>query len=96
LTSGYSATFKLTKDCSYCVAVLKQTYHPNWQIKVNEEPVKAYPVFPFYIGIPIQKAGSYKIEAVYRPNSLKIGLLIITVMVTVVYLFRKKLKIKGL
>ncbi|OGK57417.1 hypothetical protein A3J15_04065 [Candidatus Roizmanbacteria bacterium RIFCSPLOWO2_02_FULL_38_10] len=96
LISGYSATFKLTKDCSYCVAVLKQTYHPNWQIKVNEEPVKAYPVFPFYIGIPIQKAGSYKIEAVYRPNSLKIGLLIITVMVTVVYLFRKKLKIKGL
>src|SRR3989338_8632628 len=88
--AGYGATFKLNKDCIYCVAILKQTFHPNWAVKVNGESVKAYPVFPFYIGIQIQKAGSYTIEVIYQPNQLKIMLLLMTVIVTTGYLIRRR------
>lgn len=78
--AGYSATFDVSQDCEYCVVVLKQTFHPNWQVKVNGELVSAYPVFPFYIAVPVQKAGIYTIEAEYRPGSVKTLFLILSVI----------------
>lgn len=68
---GYTINFKLKKDCKDCIVLLKQSFHPNWKISVNDQPVKAFPVFPFYIGIAVEKSGDYRIEALYKPSSLK-------------------------
>lgn len=76
----YRAEFKVEKDCPQCIVILKQTFHPNWQVKVNGRDVSAYPVFPFYIGIPIEKVGKYHVEAVYRPNNLKVLLIVLGLM----------------
>lgn len=77
----YQIKFDLKKDCQGCVLVLRQTYHPNWQITVKGEKKDAFPVFPFYIGIPIGKAGFYDVEAIYQPSLVKVILIIVESMV---------------
>ena len=76
LTNGYKANLKVSDDCQNCVVVLKQSYHPNWSVKINGEDAAKIPVFPFFIGIPISRAGNYEIEVIYRPNSLKVFLVL--------------------
>lgn len=86
-----SQTFKtsveLKNDCKYCIVVLKQTYHPNWEVKVNGQKTNIFPVFPFYIGIPVNTTGEYTIEATYRPNGLKVTLVIIEVIFFLLFYF---------
>ena len=65
------------RNCRDCLVVLKQTSHPNWETKVNGQQVNHINVFPFYIGIPLSKEGTYDIEVTYRPNQLKSLLLTI-------------------
>ncbi len=72
---SYCAVISLKNDCSDCIIVLKNTYHPNWQIFVNGKQAKAVPVFPFFIGIPVTKAGEYRIEAIYKPGMVKVVLI---------------------
>lgn len=81
MVQGYRVKFKMNKDCPNCILVLKNTYHPNWQVSVNGKPEKVFPVFPYYIGVPINTAGEYMIEAVYKPNGLKIFLIVVEVVV---------------
>ncbi len=83
---SYKIDFSLKKDCFNCVIILKNTYHPNWQIYVNGKKVEAFPVFPFFIGIPVTKAGEYHLTAVYKPSSLKILLIWAAVAMLLMYL----------
>ena len=78
---GYSVSFKLEKQCGNCVIILKQTFHPNWEITVNGKKQDAFPVFPFFIGVQLSEAGDYQITAIYEPSNLKIVLLIFSVIV---------------
>ncbi len=71
----YTAEFTLSRDCQNCVLILKNTFHPNWHVKINGKKTEAFPVFPFYIGIPIEKAGNYNIIAIYKPGWLKVVLI---------------------
>ena len=80
-SQGYSINFKLEKQCQNCVLILKQTFHPNWEITVNGKKQKAFPVFPFFIGIKIDQPGYYQIIATYKPSNLKIFLLILSIPV---------------
>lgn len=79
LPTGYKTNFTLLNDCSDCVVILKQTFHPNWEATVNGKKAEIFPVFPFYIGVPLGQAGSYTVEAVYRPNRLKVALIVVEV-----------------
>jgi len=78
ISQGYSISFQLKSKCDNCILILKQTFHPNWKILVNGENKVAFPVFPFYIGIPLNEPSDYKIEAIYQPSILKIFLLFFT------------------
>ncbi len=77
----YKVKFKLTKDCPNCLIVLKNTYHPGWQVTINGKKTTPFPVFPYYIGIPVEKTGSYEIVASYKPNTLKVILICLETIV---------------
>ncbi|OGK46250.1 hypothetical protein A2963_02165 [Candidatus Roizmanbacteria bacterium RIFCSPLOWO2_01_FULL_40_13] len=99
LVNGYRAHVKAEKDCSNCIVVLKQSFHPNWQVKVNGKKVKTIPVFPFYIGIPLGKNGSYEILAEYKPGRLKTFLLLLEIgaagLLMIWYFTRKNIRNKS-
>lgn len=81
IPQGYSVSFRLTSQCRNCVLILKQTFHPSWQIMVNGKNQAAFPVFPFFIGIQLNSPGEYKIIATYQPSTLKTFLLILEIIV---------------
>ncbi len=81
LPDEYKAQLEVKSDCQNCIVVLKQSFHPNWQVTMNGEKVPTFAVFPFYIGFPLEKKGSYTVVAVYKPNRLKIILVIGEVVV---------------
>ena len=72
VTNGYKASLRVNEGCQNCILVLKQSFHPNWEVRLNKEKVKTFPVFPFYLGVAIEKPGRYEIEAVYKPGFLKV------------------------
>ncbi len=78
---GYSVSFKLGNQCKNCILILKQTFHPNWKITVNGKQQNAFPVFPFFFGVQLNEPGNYEIIATYKPSSLKIFLLIISIVI---------------
>jgi hypothetical protein len=81
IPQGYSVSFRLENKCKNCVLILKQTFHPNWKILVNGKEQKAFPVFPFFIGVRLNSPGDYKIMATYQPSTLKAILLISGVLI---------------
>ncbi|KKP37573.1 MAG: hypothetical protein UR23_C0002G0003 [Candidatus Roizmanbacteria bacterium GW2011_GWA2_32_13] len=85
---GYYANFQLKNQCNNCILILKQTFHPNWKIYINGEKKIAFPIFPFYIGVPLNKPGNYKIEAIYQPSILKNFLLFFSVFFFI-FIFKK-------
>ncbi len=85
---NYEVKFRLTKNCPNCVVVFKNTYHPGWQVTVNGQESPIFPVFPYYVGIPVGKAGNYEIVASYQPNQLKSMLIYLEVIVLIYLLFR--------
>lgn len=90
LVNGYKAQVEIREECKNCITVLKQSYHPNWQVKVNGEKVSTFPVFPFYIGIELREKGNYDLKVQYKPSYLKIFLLL-TEIIVFAFFIRKKL-----
>ena len=88
LAQGYSVSFKLKNQCTNCILILKQTFHPNWQILVNGKKQAAFPVFPFYIGIRLNSPGDYQIIATYKPSTFKTILLVSGVLIFI-FAFKK-------
>jgi hypothetical protein len=89
----FSTKVDVGKDCTECIVVLKQTFHPNWKVTVDGELIKPITVFPFYIGIPVAE-GTHTIVASYEPSSLKIFLLVLTstsLVAALLYFLKKKL-----
>jgi hypothetical protein len=80
-SQGYSVNFKLKNQCQNCILILKQTFHPNWEITVNGKKQKSFPVFPFYTAIQLNSPGNYQIIATYQPSSLKVFLLVFSVII---------------
>lgn len=78
--NGYKVHLEANKDCTNCILILKQSYHPNWELKINREKVQTFPVFPFYIGVLLENKGSYTIEATYRQIFLKKILLVLEIL----------------
>lgn len=81
---GYSVNFNLKNQCNNCVLILKQTFHPNWEITVNGKNQKTFPVFPFFTAIQLNNPGEYQITATYKPSVMKSVLLILSIPVIVI------------
>ena len=94
LPQGYSINFKLKDQCQNCILVLKQTFHPNWEIKVNGKKQEAFPVFPFFTAIQLSSPGEYEIIATYKPAIYKNILLIISLIIIISVFRRPKKDIK--
>jgi len=75
----FSAKISVPDGCTECLVILKQSYHPNWQVTMDGEPVESIIVFPFFIGIPVTP-GDHTIVASYEPSWLKIALVWISLM----------------
>jgi len=88
LPQSYGVIFRIDGKCNNCVVILKQTFHPNWEIMVNGKKQKAFPVFPFFAGIQLEEPGDYKIIANYKPSNAKIFLLISSI-VFYIFIFKK-------
>ena len=56
--------------------VLKTTYHPDWQVFVDDVQVPDFMVSPSYIGVSMP-AGKHTVDAVYRANPIKAPLIVI-------------------
>ena len=90
LPQSYGVIFRIDGKCNNCVVVLKQTFHPNWEIAVNGKKQKTFPVFPFFIGVQLNGPGDYQITASYKPSGLKVFLLILSILVFIVVWLNKK------
>lgn len=73
----FSAKVTVPKNCTECLVILKQSYHPDWRVTVDGNSITPIITFPFFIGIPVS-AGTHTIVASYEPSGLKVGLLILT------------------
>jgi hypothetical protein len=87
----FSTHVKVEDGCTECMVILKQTYHPNWRVTIDGEPVEPIITFPFFIGIPVD-TGTHTIIASYEPSRLKVFLLVITgiTLVGIIILFLKQ------
>ncbi|MCX6791722.1 MAG: YfhO family protein [Candidatus Gottesmanbacteria bacterium] len=91
----FKATVNVKEDCTECMVILKQTYHPNWRVTVDRKSVTPIIVFPFFIGIPVD-TGTHQIVAAYQPSSIKIFLLWVEFLVLIslgIWFFLRKLGI---
>jgi len=84
----FSAKATVPENCTECLVILKQTYHPNWHVTVDGKAVTPIITFPFYIGIPVS-AGTHTIVASYEPSSLKVFLLELTIVALAAILLRR-------
>lgn len=86
----YVVKVEVPKNCSSCFTMFKMTYHPNWKVILDGKEVEKYATFPFFIAIPTSP-GTHTLEFQYKPNTLKILLLVLEIVVLVGVLFRKKI-----
>lgn len=70
----FKANVSVPANCTECMVVLKQSYHPEWHVTVDGNAVNPIITFPFYIGIPVTE-GTHAIVVSYEPSPLKIVLL---------------------
>jgi hypothetical protein len=69
-------SIQVVVDCPAAAdLVLKQTYHPNWKVTVDGEPVQTFMASPSYIGIHLP-AGKHQVVATYTATPTKVPLLI--------------------
>jgi len=82
----FSAT--VSHQCLDCLLVFSMSYHPDWQVKIDNLKVDKLMVFPGFIGIKLP-AGTHQVVFEYRPNNLKIILLVLGALVTTFFLILK-------
>jgi len=74
----FRATVEVKTSCSQCLVILKETYHPSWQVTVDGKRAEVINVFPFYNAVLLDKPGVHEIVFSYRPSILKIVLIVIS------------------
>jgi hypothetical protein len=73
----FSADVTVPSPCHSCVAVLKQTYHPQWQATVDGVPAKTFAVFPFFTAVSLPEGGTHTVVFRYGPGQEKLILLLV-------------------
>jgi hypothetical protein len=82
----HPGVFTLVTECpTASTLVIKTTFHPNWQVKVDGVAVPTFMVSPSYIGISMP-AGKHRVDATYEATPIKTPLLIAGVIALLVLL----------
>lgn len=70
-----SDSIHVVVDCPVAAALMfKVSYHPNWTVLVDKQPVQTFMVSPSYVGIDLT-AGKHDVQAVYVSAPSKLPLL---------------------
>jgi hypothetical protein len=70
---------------------IKVTYHPNWHVSVDGQPVETFMVSPSFVGISLP-AGKHTVDAVYEATPAKTPLFLLGLAVVgLAALFRRRL-----
>ena len=87
-----SDSIHVVVECPVASALMfKVTYHPNWMVTVDGQPVQTYMVSPSYPAIDLP-AGKHDVEAVYTADPIKTPLLIVgLVALLAIVLLRRRL-----
>lgn len=83
----YRATVTLSKECSNCIALLRQTAHPNWKAWIDGKPAKPFTVMPFYSAVNITQSGTHTIVFRYEPSGIKVFLMVLGILASGILLF---------
>lgn len=67
----FKAAVEIKKDCNECLVVLRQTFHPSWQVTVNGRNTQTFTVFPFFTAVSLETPGTHEIIFSYRPSATK-------------------------
>lgn len=84
----YEAKYKVTDQCVNCLVVFKMTYHPNWQVFVDDKKVNKFMVFPSYMAVQANP-GEHTIRYEYVPSGLKIPLILLGLLSPLLYFLTK-------
>lgn len=69
--------FDLDVECpTAATIVLKETYHPNWRIAIDEREIPTFMLSPSFIGFELAP-GRHRVRAEYRAAPIKTPLLIL-------------------
>lgn len=89
----FRATIDVPKNCSECIVILRQTFHPSWTATIDGKKVDTLTVFPFYTAISIPE-GKHEVVFSYQMSPLKqllffIGALSLVVRIIWCFVSRK-------
>jgi hypothetical protein len=70
----YTSTVSVDQGCINCVAFLRATTHPNWNVMVDGKNVKHTNVFPFFPAVPVSP-GIHTVTFSYEPALIKVVLI---------------------
>jgi hypothetical protein len=80
----------LVVECSAASPlVIKVTYHPNWHVTVDGQPVPTYMLSPSFVGVDLP-AGRHTVDAVYVATPSKLPLLGLGLVVLLVVLVLRR------
>jgi hypothetical protein len=81
-----------TVSCPSASALMfKQSYHPNWRVRIDGAPVATYLVTPAFLAVDMP-AGQHAVEAEYVPTASKRPLLLLGLIVLLLgVVFRRQL-----
>ena len=76
-----------------CIVIIKVSYHPDWELKVNKTPVEKFPVSQNYIAVDIPK-GQHEISAEFKVSLVRKVFIAISLLslVLVWYITKKRSK----
>jgi len=63
----YSVQAVVDRDC---YLMLKTSYHPGWEVTVDEKKVAPVMLTPGFIGVPVT-TGTHQVEFIYKPSSIR-------------------------
>lgn len=96
----FRASVEISEDCTECLIILKQSFHPSWQATVDGKRAKTLTVFPFYTAIKLETPGIHEVVFSYKVSGLKIFLLAISLInclgVTIFVLLKRRNTSKSL
>lgn len=84
----FRATIEIPINCTECIVILRQTYHPSWKATIDGKSIETFAVFPFYTAIQIDTPGAHEVIFSYQPSTLKQVLMLISLSTLVFIGFR--------
>lgn len=84
----FRATVEVPKNCTECLVILKQTFHPSWRATVDGKSVDTMTVFPFYTAVNVNSPGKHDVVFSYEPSGIKKALLLVSFVSLILMVWR--------